>query len=399
MRLHSKGQALRPFSEPVIAKITTVPIMFFDQRQNYCVLARSDSGEFRNDLSNYAGLVTSESIQKLGIDLESLDLPLIELVPHLEPLLDGDVVALDPSGFIRILYRRQSRSNSILVTERCNSLCLMCSQPPKDTDDSDRIREHLRLIDLIDPETKELGMTGGEPTLLKDDFLRLIAHCKERLPATAIHVLSNGRLFYYRTFAEALGSIQHPDLMLGIPVYSDLDYEHDFVVQAEGALHETIAGLHNLARYNVPVEIRVVLHALTFKRLPQLAEFIYRNLTFASHVALMGMEMTGFVHKNLDRLWVDPYDYREELETATHYLAVRGMNVSIYNHQLCTIPESLWPFARKSISDWKNIYLEECQRCTLLERCGGFFQSASKRHSSHINAFHQSPFESASCRI
>jgi hypothetical protein len=32
----------------------------------------------------------------------------------------------------------------------------------------------------------------------------------------------------------------------------------------------------------------------TFARLPQLAEFIVRNLTFVDHVALMGLEITGF---------------------------------------------------------------------------------------------------------
>jgi len=36
-------------------------------------------------------------------------------------------------------------------------------------------REHLRLIELIDPENPYLGITGGEPTLLKDDLLTLIA--------------------------------------------------------------------------------------------------------------------------------------------------------------------------------------------------------------------------------
>ena len=32
----------------------------------------------------------------------------------------------------------------------------------------------------------------------------------------------------------------------------------------------------------------------------------------------------------------------------------------IYNHQLCLIDRALWPFAVKSISDWKNEYHPEC---------------------------------------
>ena len=32
----------------------------------------------------------------------------------------------------------------------------------------------------------------------------------------------------------------------------------------------------------------------------------------------------------------------------------------IYNHQLCLIDRRVWPFAVKSISDWKNEYHPEC---------------------------------------
>jgi hypothetical protein len=49
---------------------------------------------------------------------------------------DGDVIGFHPqSGRFRTLYRRASAHNSILVTDRCNHYCLMCSQPPKDIDD------------------------------------------------------------------------------------------------------------------------------------------------------------------------------------------------------------------------------------------------------------------------
>lgn len=173
--------------------------------------------------------------------------------------------------------------------------------------------------------------------------------------------------------------------MLGIPVYSDVDYQHDYVVQAKNAFDETLLGLYNLAACEVPVEIRVVLHKQTYRRLPQLAEFIYRNLPFAAHVALMGMEMFGYVHLNMETLWIDPTEYAAELEEATLTLALHGMNVSIYNHQLCTIPQSVWPFTRKSISDWKNVYLEPCDSCGVRNLCGGFFQSATKRHSGSIH--------------
>jgi len=143
-------------------------------------------------------------------------------------------------------------------------------------------------------------------------------------------------------------------------------------------------GFHQLARFGVRTEIRVVLHAITIPRLPQLAEYIYRNLTFTEHVALMGLENIGYAPRNMDDLWIDPHDYQDQLESAVELLSTRGMNVSIYNHQLCVLRPSLWKFARQSISDWKNIYLEQCDSCAVKDDCGGFFQWATKLHSKHI---------------
>jgi len=382
MHLHSAGRPHR-IPEPIIGKLTAVPIQGLEDRKDYIAdLSGANLAAFGKDLAGYSGLFSANEIRDEGL----ANVPRIVGCPNLEYVRDGDVLLLLPSGTVNVLYRRSSAYNAILTTERCNSLCLMCSQPPRAIDDSYRVRLILRLIDLIDPECKEVGITGGEPTLLGENFLAIIRKLESCLPTTSVHVLSNGRLFKNRVFADSLGAVRHHDLMMGIPLYSDLDDKHDYVVQARGAFDETILGLYNLARFEVPVEIRVVIHKQTYRRLPQLAEFIYRNLPFASHVALMGMEMFGYVHLNLDTLWIDPFDYQRELEDATLNLALHGMNVSIYNHQLCTIPKSVWPFARRSISDWKNVYLDACNQCAVRRFCGGFFQSATKRHSAHIHA-------------
>jgi His-Xaa-Ser system radical SAM maturase HxsC len=382
-----------------MGKLTSVPLQALEKRKDYVVLLNeTNHAAFSKDFAGYAGFFSPRGTHGEGLS----NVPRVIGCPNLDYVNDGDVVLLSPGGMVKVLHRKSSPYNAILVTERCNSLCSMCSQPPKAVDDSYLVQQTLRLIDLIDPDCEEIGITGGEPTLLGEDFLTIIRKLKSSLPNTAVHVLSNGRRFKNKSFAERLGEIKHPDLMLGIPIYSDIDNIHDHVVQAKGAFDETIFGLYNLAANEVPVEIRVVLHKLTYQRLPQLADFIYRNLPFAAHVALMGMEMFGYVHLNLDTLWFDPVDYQAELEEATLSLALRGMNVSIYNHQLCTIPRTVWPFTRKSISDWKNVYLEPCQDCGVRELCGGFFQSATKKHSAHIRPLgkiDESTFASLSHRM
>jgi His-Xaa-Ser system radical SAM maturase HxsC len=379
--LHSTGVA-SGVDRRIIGKLTSTPVADITSRGDLIVDCRTDQwSEFASDPTGYAGAIAISTR-----DERKLPLPMVTDLPNLDYLSEGDVVVLAPSGRVHVLYRRTSFHNTILTTERCNSLCLMCSQPPKTEDDSYRVGEILKLIELADQGCLELGISGGEPALLGDDFIRIIAKCEQWLPRTAVHVLTNGRLFRDRAFARRLGAVQHHDLMLGIPLYSDVEQLHDYVVQASGAFNETLDGLYNLAEAGVPIEIRVVLHRQTYERLPQLAEFIYRNLPFVSQIALMGMEMVGLVHQNLEALWIDPADYQKQLEEATMNLALRGMRVLIYNHQLCVLRRSLWPFAVRSISDWKNAYLPECDRCSVRENCGGFFWSALKRHSAHIQA-------------
>jgi hypothetical protein len=101
----------------------------------------------------------------------------------------------------------------------------------------------------------------------------------------------------------------------------------------------------------------------------------------------MGLEYVGYTPHNIDKLWIDPYDYQGELGEAVEFLAGQGMHVSIYNTSLCVLPERLWKFARKSISDWKNDYLPECSSCSKLDDCGGLFTWNLKKHSEHIRPF------------
>jgi hypothetical protein len=41
--------------------------------------------------------------------------------------------------------------------------------------------------------------------------------------------------------------------------------------------------------------------------------WIARNLPFVDHVALMGLENTGFAIANEALLWIDPMDYCDDL--------------------------------------------------------------------------------------
>ncbi len=333
--------------------------------------------------SKFTAVITTE--KNLIFDTNQ---KLVYNVPTLGHLNENDIISIGTDGNINTLYRVNSFQNSILTTERCNSNCLMCSQPPKDRDDVSLLFDvNKKLISLIPKDCFEIGISGGEPTLMGDKFFDLLEHIKNELPETEVHVLTNGRTFAWNSLAEKLGYINNPRLMLGIPVYSDYYQIHDHIVQAENAFYQTILGIHNLARYNQRIEIRVVLHKLSIPRLTRLAKYIYKNLPFVEHVAFMGLEYIGYTPHNINQLWIDPFDYQMELNDAVEFLSSQSINVSIYNTPLCVLPENLWRFARKSISDWKNDYLPECANCLKLNECGGLFTWNLKKHSEHIKPY------------
>jgi len=291
----------------------------------------------------------------------------------------GDVVRVRPEGSqVSVLYRRGSTSNTLFATERCNSLCLMCSQPPRDVDDSWRIAEMIRVVSLVDREEVQLGITGGEPTLLGDGLAHVLHAIQTYLPDTRVQILTNGRTFADRSLADQLVPIGRERTIWAVPLYGDVAHLHDQVVASAGAFGQTLDGLYELGRAGAQVEIRVVLHKLTIPRLPQLADFIYRRLPFVRHVALMGLEPMGFAKTNREALWIDPLDYQNELAKTIFHLANRGVPISIYNLPLCVLERRLWPYARQSISAWKNAYPDVCTGCAVRDHCAGFFVSAGE---------------------
>lgn len=379
MRLHTSGIGIG-LTVPIVARVATTHLQA-DQRKN-TALVMSGLPSVEN-FHGYSALIVKATVDA------PLGIPTIHSVQHIDHFASGHIVALEPSnGFIRTIYRPESRHNTLFATERCNSNCLMCSQPPIDKDDIAALTErNLKLIDLISPDPPEyLCITGGEPTLLGDNLLVILSKLRDKMPSTYVHILTNGRRFAWPDFSSKFAGVNHPNLSVGVPLYADYASLHDYVVQARSAFDQTVLGLHQLARYGIETEIRVVLHALTIPRLTRLAEYICRNLTFVHHVAFMGMEHIGHAPRNMKELWIDPVDYQEDLGIAITILGRFGIDARIYNLQLCVLKESLWKYSNQAISDWKNAYRPVCNDCEVQGRCGGFFQWATEKQSRGVHA-------------
>lgn len=311
--------------------------------------------------------------------------PALRLPADLDHLAQGDIIGIAPNGQrITVLWKEAAAHNSVLLTEQCDNYCIMCSQPPKDREDAWLFERAKRIVSLLPPSARGLGLTGGEPTLHTDALIDLLEHCRDTAPWVSLHLLSNGRRFADADFTQRFAEVGLADLMVGIPLYAPEPGLHDFIVQAAGAFEETVRGILNLVSLGQSVELRVVVQRHTVPILADLATFIARNLPFIDQVALMGLEMTGLARPNSAEVWIDPFDYQRELAEATRILIDAHIVTKIYNHQLCVLDEQLWPYAVRSISDWKNDYLDVCHQCSARDTCGGVFTTSGNRLSQHL---------------
>lgn len=276
-------------------------------------------------------------------------------------------------------FEIESNSNVLFVTDQCNNHCVMCCQPPKQKDDFGYyFKKNVALIKSAPKETKVVCITGGEPTLAGDRFFELVRMVREELPDTDIQILSNGRNFANNDYAHQLKLVGGDRVFVGVPLHSDYAGDHDKIAGAKGAYNETILGLYNLADEGVDIELRVVINKLNYMRLPQMADFIFKNLYFVAWTAWMGMEDTGLATKNTKNVWIEPIDYVSQLCCAVKDLSEWGMATSIFNIPLCLLPTDYHPFAAQSISDWKTKYIECCDNCLLKEKCCGLFATSEK---------------------
>ena len=285
-------------------------------------------------------------------------------------------------------FEIDSNSNVLFVTDQCNNHCIMCCQPPKMRDDIDYyFKKNVALIKSAPKETKVVCITGGEPTLAGNKFIELVRLVREVLPDTEIQILSNGRAFTDHALVNQLKTVGSEKIFVGVPLHSDYAGDHDKIAGAKGAFNETILGLYNLADEGIPVELRIVINKINYQRLPQMAEYIFRNLYFVAWTAWMGMEDTGYATKNAKHIWIEPIDYIPQLCAAISYLEEWDMPSSIFNIPLCLLPQEYHQFAKQSISDWKTKYIEVCEECAIKDKCCGLF-ATSKTVFKGLNPFH-----------
>lgn len=292
--------------------------------------------------------------------------------------LDGDTLLVVPRRkMAHRLIRANSRHNTLLVTERCDQLCVMCSQPPK--------KHHTDMFPLFEtavmlaPEHATIGLSGGEPTLFKADLLRFLRRTMEARPDVNFHILTNGQ-HLNRTDVTALRALDMTRILWGVPCYSSDRAIHDELVGKPGAFARLRPSLGLLCEAGARVELRTVVMRPNTHGLPDLARLITTTLPFVEMWAIMQLENIGYARQNWNSLFFDSSTGFEPIAKALDFAVSRGIRTELYNFPLCTVPMRYRSFAPSTISDWKRSYVDDCAACSLKPHCGGFFEWHPKVH-------------------
>ena len=293
---------------------------------------------------------------------------------------EDDVLSIDSKGIVYEQYRASSSDNAIVCTLQCNSNCIMCpcSETSRRISELCSLNELQELIRYIPKTAPFLTITGGEPTLLKNDFFGLLKTLQYNFDETRFLLLTNGRAFSDYSFTQKLVDCLPNNIRIGIPLYGYNEETHDTITQTVGSFKQAVIGIHNLLHYNIETEIRIVLTKQNINNMEKIARYILKYFRGIACVNFMGLELMGNAAKNRDKVWLSFDEAFQKSKKAIKLLIANGVDTQLYNFPLCSVDPAYWEICAKSISDYKVEFGEECQECDLKEICGGVFDSTKR---------------------
>ncbi|WP_022678204.1 His-Xaa-Ser system radical SAM maturase HxsC [Novosphingobium sp. B-7] len=286
--------------------------------------------------------------------------------------LDGDVVLVQPRhGRMERILRAGSPHNTLLVTERCDQLCVMCSQPPKKTH-VDRFA-YLEQACLLAEPGLHIGISGGEPSLFKDKLLSMVERVLRQRPDLSFHILSNGQHFAEDDVLRMRDPL-YRRVSWGVPLYAASAPLHDEIVGKVGAFDALQDGFATLLMAGARVELRTVLVSSNLAAMPNLSRFVASRLRFIEVWSIMQLEHIGFAKGRWRTLFVDHREHFGMVGRAIDWATMHGVRAQLFNFPRCTVPPAYRGIAIASISDWKRKYPNVCFGCSEQANCSGFFE-------------------------
>ena len=164
---------------------------------------------------------------------------------------------------------------TIELNTECNLRCEHCyiprhSNKGMSTDIIKRILDELRNLG-----TFELVFTGGE-IFLREDILEILSYSRER--GFSIKLFTNVTLIDEK-MSNKLAEL--PVSLISTSVYSLDDEIHDSITKKRGSLQQTLQGIDNICKYNIPLEVKMIVMKKNINSIKHLYEFCNnRNINF-----------------------------------------------------------------------------------------------------------------------
>ncbi len=372
-----------------ILRVTTLDEVLYISTNDCALLVDTDTIPASVDYGAY--LIRKDSFDEQSI-IQGLSGKLWCLLPETVNLYPGQFILLQSDGLVCMLTQCATNDvpdRTLFLTGRCNSNCIMCPYTLKWRSNAQDSDEEVisQFINLMNPNSQYLCITGGEPTLLGNAFFNILKMVKYRFDSCLTHILTNGRAFYYSDFVERFLTVRPSNTMLGVPLYGHNSSVHDAITQTVGSFEETIQGLHQLYRQNETIELRIVVSALNAPYLLKIADFIIENFRNVYMVSFMGLELMGNAYINFDAVWIDFDDLLIPLSNAVDRLVLHGVQTQLYNFPLCKISRKHWALCKKSITPEKIKFSPLCEPCVEKGNCGGFFQTTLRVANTFVTPF------------
>lgn len=293
---------------------------------------------------------------------------------------DNAIIRISESGKIYQYLSGNAEEVDIFITNKCNSNCIMCPVPEsiRRQEQSNTYVFNKQLIEALPDNIGYINITGGEPTLAKDEFFDILHRIVDKFKKSDFQLLTNGRSFSIGQILNRTVEILPKGTRIAIPIHSSDENIHDMITRAKGSFRQTDMGIKNLLLHKQNIEIRIVVSKANIDSIVSTAEYIAREYSGLLCVNFIAMEMTGNAAVNREYLWIDYDEAFGRIREAIDILVSSGIDVQLYNFPLCAVDRGYWSIAAKSISDYKIRYMLECDECKVKNICGGFFASTKQ---------------------
>ena len=225
-----------------------------------------------------------------------------------------------------------------------------------------------QVIDNI-PSNDSLCLTGGEPTLRKEMF-SILEYARKKHPDLYIFLVTNGRLFAQETFTRRLAELNLGNFMVGIAIYGHKPEIHERITRRTGSFDDVVKGIKNLLKYNINVELRIIVNKINYRSMARMAEFICKEFSGVKRVVFINMKYTGNAFIYRKQLFVKITQSNPHVERAVDILLKNGFEVRLFHFPLCTIKKRYWELA-KGVTKQVNelMFVKACERCEKKEEC------------------------------